>query len=79
MNCQNLTVLLCQVRHLQLHQSFDVINARRFPFSVCGTKCLFQQVLLLPLDLHHVLLHRILHNELQSEWGWGEGVKMSYE
>lgn len=44
-------------RHLQLHQSFDVIDARGFPVSVCGAECLLQQVLLLPLDLHHVLFH----------------------
>lgn len=52
---------------LQLHQRFDVIDARRFPIGVCGAKSLLHQVLLLPLDLHHVLLHWTFHNELQQQ------------
>lgn len=55
------------VRHLQLHQSFDVFNPRCFPVSVCGAKSLLHQVLLLPLDLHHALLHWIFHNELGDD------------
>lgn len=45
------------VKHLQLHQSFDVINPRCFPITVCGAKSLLHQLLLLPLDSHHPLLH----------------------
>lgn len=52
-------------RNLQLHQCFDVINPRCFPITGCGAKSLLQQLLLLPLDRHHPLLHRIFHNELQ--------------
>lgn len=53
-------------RHLQLHQSFDVINPRCFPISVRRAKSLLHQVLLLPLNLHHALLHWVFHNELQQ-------------
>lgn len=52
------------VRHLQLHQSLDVIDARCFPVRVRGAKSLLHQVLLPPLDLHHLLLYRVFHNEL---------------
>ncbi len=55
------------VRHLQFHQCFDVINPRCFPICVCGAKSFLHQVLLLPLDLHHALLHWIFHNELQQQ------------
>lgn len=48
---------------LQLHQRSDVIDARYFP--VCRAEGFLHQILLLFLDLHHVLLHRILHNELK--------------
>ena len=52
------------VRHLQLHKSLDVINTRCFSVRVCGAKSLLHQVLLPPLDLHHLLLYRVFYNEL---------------
>lgn len=50
----------------ELDQSFDVVDAGGFLVGVCGAERLLHQVLLLLLDLHHVLLHRVLHNELQQ-------------
>lgn len=54
-------------RHLQLQQNSDVVHARRPPVGGSWAERLLHQVLLLLLDLHHVLLHWILHNELQYQ------------
>lgn len=52
-----LKVTAVAAAYLQLHQSFDVIDPRCFPIAARGAESLLQQVLLLPLDGHHPLLH----------------------
>lgn len=51
----------------QLQQSLDVVDPGGFPVAARGAEGLLQQVLLLPLDLHHPLLHRVSHNKLRRE------------
>lgn len=56
------------VHFLQLHKRLDVVNARRLAVVVHGAERHLHQLLLLPLDLHHVLLHRVFHDELQHRY-----------
>lgn len=53
----------------QLQQSPDVVDPGGFPVAAGGAEGLVQQVLLLPLDLRHPLLHRVLHDKLPQSTG----------